>query len=141
MNCLRRTLNSSESSQLLKLKYFLKNIFYKNLLTKPCKSIFPANIYLFRVSNRNTRKTCEICSKLTIKMPAEPRKWRRSGGFTSNFEHISHGFLAFFVDFEQASVSWHLCFSSGPIPTLHKISTADSLIFFSKHISRTAILT
>ena len=26
-----------------------------------------ANIYLFKVNNRNTRKRCEICSKLTIK--------------------------------------------------------------------------
>ena len=28
---------------------------------------FPANIYLFKVKNRNTRKRYEICSKLTIK--------------------------------------------------------------------------
>ena len=27
----------------------------------------PANIYLFKVNNRNTRKKVEICSKLTIK--------------------------------------------------------------------------
>ena len=26
----------------------------------------PANIYLFKVNNRNTSKRCEICSKLTI---------------------------------------------------------------------------
>ena len=32
------------------------------------KSNFPANIYLFKVNNRNTRKSCEICSKLTIKL-------------------------------------------------------------------------
>ena len=31
--------------------------------------MYPANIYLFKVSNKNTRKTCEICSKLTIKTP------------------------------------------------------------------------
>ena len=31
--------------------------------------IFPANIYLFKVNNRNTRKRCEIYSKLTIKIP------------------------------------------------------------------------
>ena len=30
---------------------------------------FPANIYLFKFNNRNTRKRCEICSKLTIKTP------------------------------------------------------------------------
>ena len=29
------------------------------------KRAFPANIYLFRCSNRNTRKICEIFSKLT----------------------------------------------------------------------------
>ena len=29
----------------------------------------PANIYLFKVNNRNTRKRCEICWKLTIKTP------------------------------------------------------------------------
>ena len=28
---------------------------------------FPGNIYLFKVNNRNTKKRCEICSKLTIK--------------------------------------------------------------------------
>ena len=26
----------------------------------------PANVYLFKVSNRSTRKRCDICSKLTI---------------------------------------------------------------------------
>ena len=30
---------------------------------------YPANIYLLEVNNRNTRKRCEICSKLTIKTP------------------------------------------------------------------------
>ena len=29
----------------------------------------PASIYLLKVNNRNTRKKCEICSKLTIKTP------------------------------------------------------------------------
>ena len=54
----------------------------------------PANIYLFKVDNRNTRKSCEICSKLTIKTP-EPRQWRRSGVSIVDFEHISHLFLLF----------------------------------------------
>ena len=34
-------------------------------------SQFPANIYLLKVNNRNTRKRCEICSKLTIKTPEQ----------------------------------------------------------------------
>ena len=35
-----------------------------------CSNSYPANIHLFNVKNRNTRKTCEICSKLSsIKTP------------------------------------------------------------------------
>ena len=32
-------------------------------------NVFPAHIYLFKIDNRNNRKNCEICSKLTIKTP------------------------------------------------------------------------
>ena len=39
------------------------NFFSKN------KIAFLANIYMFKVSNKNNRKRCEICSKLTIKTP------------------------------------------------------------------------
>ena len=61
--------------------------------------LFPANIYLFKVSNRNTRERCEICSKLTIKSP-ERRQWRdatfsKVAGFS--FEHISHFVLVFLL--------------------------------------------
>ena len=52
----------------------------------------PANIYLLKVNNRNTRKRSEICSKVTIKTP-ERRQWRRSGVFIVNFKYISHLFL------------------------------------------------
>ena len=53
---------------------------------------YPANIYLFKVNNKSTRKRYEICSKLAIKTP-EKRQWRRSGVFIINFEHILHIFL------------------------------------------------
>ena len=33
--------------------------------SKKTKRNFPANIYLFKVNNKNTRKRCEICSQLT----------------------------------------------------------------------------
>ena len=52
----------------------------------------PANIYLFKVNSRNTGKTYEICSKLTVEAPKR-RHWRRFGVFNINFEHISHFFL------------------------------------------------
>ena len=38
----------------------------------------PANIYMFKVNNRNTTKRCEICPKLTIKTP-EQRQLCHSG--------------------------------------------------------------
>ena len=43
---------------------------------------------MFKVNNRNTRTSCEICSKLTIKTP-ERRHYRRSGVFIVNFEQVN----------------------------------------------------
>ena len=47
------------------------------------------------LKNRNTKKRCEICSKLTIKT-AERRR-RRSSVFIVSFEHISRLFLMFLL--------------------------------------------
>ena len=47
----------------------------------------PANIYLFKVSNRNTRKRCETCAKLTIKTSI------RTLLFTVNVFHIFFYFI------------------------------------------------
>ena len=58
--------------------------------------VLPAGIYWLKVSNRNTRTGCEICSELTIKTP-ERRHWCRSGVFIINFEHISHLVLVFLL--------------------------------------------
>ena len=51
---------------------------------------------MFKVNNRNTRTRCEICPKLTIKIP-ERRQWRRSGNFIVNFGHITHFALVFLL--------------------------------------------
>ena len=51
---------------------------------------------MFKVSSRNTRAWCEICSKLTVKTP-ERRHWRHSGVFVVNFEQISHPVLVFLL--------------------------------------------
>ena len=51
-------------------------------------------IYLLKVNYRNSRKRCEMCSKLTIKTPGR-RQWRRSGVFAVSFEHISYLFVVF----------------------------------------------
>ena len=52
--------------------------------------------YLFKVINNNTRKTCEICSKLTI-ATLEKRQWCCPFVFIVNFEHISRIFLLFLL--------------------------------------------
>ena len=57
--------------------------------------INPANIYLYKVNNRNITKRCEIFSKLTIKTPE--RRRRRSDAFIVTFEHISRLFLVFLL--------------------------------------------
>ena len=54
----------------------------------------PANIYLFKINDRNIRKRWGICSKLTIK-PLERHHWRRFGVFLVNFKQISQLFLVF----------------------------------------------
>ena len=87
-----------------------------------CSRHFPAGNYMFKVNIRNTRASCEICSKLAIKT-LERRQWRHSGVFIVNFnsEHIFHlnlfllstlnifhtFFSVSYVDFEQVNfVGW-----------------------------------
>ena len=58
------------------------------------------NNYLFIDNNSNTRKTCEICLKLTIKSLQ-----RRSAVFIVNFERISYLFTLFSsVSIKQVNV-------------------------------------
>ena len=58
---------------------------------------------MFKFNNRNTKKRCEICSKLTTKTP-EGSQWRRSHVFIVNFEHISF-FSVSVADYKQVNVS------------------------------------
>ena len=60
------------------------------------KVAIPASNYMFKVNNRHTRASCEICSELKIKTP-EWHHWHRSGDFIVNFEHISHLVLVFLL--------------------------------------------
>ena len=56
-------------------------------------TIYPANIYLFKINTKNNRKRSEICFKLRIKAPER----RQLHIFIVNFEHISHPFLKFLL--------------------------------------------
>ena len=75
----------------------------KNHWNKRNRRLNSTNIYLLKVNNRNTRKRCELYSKLTIKTP-ERRHWRRI--VNVNFEHISVFSSAFIFDFEKVNISW-----------------------------------
>ena len=78
----------------------MSTIFTENMFLPISDVLLPpsnlAIIYLFKANNRNRRKRCEICSKLTMKRP-EQNNWRRSGVFIVNFMHISHLFLVFLL--------------------------------------------
>ena len=84
-------------------------------------------------SNRNTRKRCKICSKLTMKIPKR-HHCCRSGVFIVNFEHISRLVLVFLLlTFRLQFASWVLTiqriveeetghiYSSLPFALVHKI--------------------
>ena len=60
------------------------------------KYSFTAYNCMFKVNNRNARTRCQICFKLTIKKK-ERHKWRCSGVFIVNSEHISHLVLMFLL--------------------------------------------
>ena len=57
----------------------------------------PAGIYLLKINNRNTGTKCEICSKLTIKIPEQDHGVLYFGVFIVNFEHTSHLILVFLL--------------------------------------------
>ena len=66
----------------------------------------PPGIYLLKINNRNTRIRCEICSKLTIKIP-ERRQWRRSGVFIINFKtYFTPCSSVSIVNFEHVIAGW-----------------------------------
>ena len=74
------------------MKYIIYEYFFRLAL-----NCFPAGNYMFKVNNRNTRKRCEICSKLTIKIRGVVLDI-----FIVNFERISHLVLVFLL----LTLSW-----------------------------------
>ena len=67
---------------------------------------------MFKVNNRNTRTTCEICSKLTIKIP-ERRRFTSAGTefysalpqwlFSKNRDRLSYGLNIHFAPIAPGS--------------------------------------
>ena len=93
---------------------------------------YPANIYLLKGSNRNTRKMCEICSKSTTKTP-EWHHWRWSSVFIFNLEHISHPFLVssvFIGNFEQVNISWGRLVTDRKRERWHYVASPANIYLF-----------
>ena len=67
---------------------------------------FPANIYLFKDNNRDTRKKCGICLKLTMKIPEQRHCFRSGGFFFVHFKHFTPSSSVSIVYFERVNVSW-----------------------------------
>ena len=113
----------------LEKKHFHSYVFK---IFKQCQG-FPANIYLLKFNNKNTRKRCEICSKLTIKTPKQCY-WRRPGFFIVNFKHMLHPFVVFllltlnmhlFVGFLKSQL-WKTNQTSGNLGFMWNISPKKS---------------
>ena len=68
------SISKLKSQMLFTCKNFVCRFYVKKKFWWPGpRFILPANIYLFKVNNKSTRKRCEIFSKLTIKTP----EWRQ----------------------------------------------------------------
>ena len=92
-------------------------------------SICLSGICLLKVNNRNTRVSCEICSKL-IKTQ-ERGHWRHSGVFIVNFENISHLVLVFQLltfNIHLSSERNFLGFSCHKKINLNKISGKSEMV-------------
>ena len=85
-----QTKNNSKSKTLKRWR----NCFINRTDSTESDSSCPSWHCLFKVNNRNTTATCEICRKLTIKTP-ERRQWRCSGVFIVNFDQTSYIVLVF----------------------------------------------
>ena len=84
-------------------KYFLLPVSYV-LSLNIATSYIPANICLFKVNNRNTKKKVWNMFKVNNKIP-EKRHWRRSGFFLLTL-NIFHTFFLI-GGLEQINVSWN----------------------------------
>ena len=80
---------------------------------------------MFKVNNRNTRTSGDICAKLTMKT-SEGRQWRSSDVFIVDFEYVSIVIVEYvsIVNFEQVNAGW---VSSDIFRTLSNINDGDFL--------------
>ena len=124
---------------------FLRNLrlAYEYVAMQLCKETLPnpANISLFKINNRSTRKRSDICSKLTIKIP-DIEFVLVTLSLTLNYFRPSPNFPI--VDFEQVNICWEnyltfysfdICFhvSTAWRSYLTRSNAGNSVIFLISH--------
>ena len=72
------------------------------------ESSYPTNIYFFNVNERNTRKSCEVCSLLTIKTPERRQLASFCCLYCEVWAHFTTFSSASIVNLEQGNVNWVL---------------------------------
>ena len=87
------------------------------------EDLTPAQIYLFNINSRNTRKRCEICSKLTIKI-SERRQW-----LSTYFTTFSTFFSVNFKKLNICSEDMWSPSTSNLLPTLTDTQRPKAIIF------------
>ena len=99
--------------------------------------VYPACIYLLKVSNKNNKKMRKTCSKLTIKAPWW-HQWRRFDVLIVNFEQIYHIVLVFslltlnmWMRLTSYWNRWYLLLTLSKFVCIASLSLLPSLFFFS----------
>ena len=100
-------------------------------------SSYPADIYLFKFDNGNTRTMCEICSILTLRAP-RLRRWRPSVVFMVNFEQISHIVIVFSLLTLNNKKVW---INLDPFSNVHGSQEQMGFFVFKKLLHHTLIET
>ena len=109
--------------------------------------MFPANIYLFKVNSRNTKKRCEICSKLTIKIPEQRqmlkcciinnrnerryRQWKEKRQHKGNVSSTKAQKIRHYLTFRYGEeVKWHVNITRHSLKMKHIFGEIDFFQYF-----------
>ena len=83
--------------------FFIEHLWWLLLQSSEIKDRDPANIYLFKVINRNSRKGCENMLEVNNKDARATTFWCRNIQLWAYFTHFSSVCV---IDFEQGNVCW-----------------------------------
>ena len=95
-----------------------------------CKRKNPENNFLFKVNDRNTRSSCEICLKLTIKTLQRCQEMSFWCLYCQLWKYFTPFSSVFIVEFEQVNVCWEEWSWQKLMPMIHNISQMTEYVRF-----------